>query len=317
PESEVSARAPRSTPPDTSVTGARSVTSPPPPPVSREPAASSLALSQQSQPVSTPAVQPTSASGSLPSAPARTLASEGGSSFLPWLVAAFALALGLFFFLWRRHAKEAFAGGAEAQSFVAPEPSPQPPERTPASRPPVIPSRKPAAAKGIVSSRLRPAIEIGMQPLRCLVDDERVTIEFELELFNAGAAPARAVLPEARLLNAGAGQDQELMSFFTNPVGAGERLEAIAPMKRMSFTSQVTAPRAAIQEYELAGRKSFVPLIAFNALYSWSGGPAQTSAAYLVGRATKGNKLGPLRLDLGAHEFRELDARTLPAELRT
>ena len=156
-----------------------------------------------------------------------------------------------------------------------------------------------------------------MQPLRCLVDDERVTIEFELELFNAGAAPARAVLPEARLLNAGAGQDQELMSFFTNPVGAGERLEAIAPMKRMSFTSQVTAPRAAIQEYELAGRKSFVPLIAFNALYSWSGGPAQTSAAYLVGRATKGNKLGPLRLDLGAHEFRELDARTLPAELRT
>lgn len=156
-----------------------------------------------------------------------------------------------------------------------------------------------------------------MQPLRCLVDDEQIVIEFELELFNAGAAPARAVLPEARLLNAGVSQDQELMSFFSNPVGAGDRLDAIAPMKRMSFKSRVTAPRTAIQEYELAGRKSFVPLIAFNTLYSWSGGPAQTSAAYLIGRVTRGDKLGPLRLDLGSHEFRELDARALEAEVRT
>lgn len=156
-----------------------------------------------------------------------------------------------------------------------------------------------------------------MQPIRCLIDDERVVIEFELELFNAGAAPARAVLPEARLINASEGQEQVLAIFFANPVGEGDRVDLIAPMKRLSFTSRVAAPRSAIQEYEIAGRKSFVPLIAFNTLYSWSGGPAQTSAAYLVGRTTKGDKLGPLRLDLGAREFRGLGAHVLPPEVRT
>lgn len=156
-----------------------------------------------------------------------------------------------------------------------------------------------------------------MQPLRCLVADDQVTIEFEVDLYNAGTAPARAVLAEASLLNASATQDEELAAFFANPVGAGERLDAIPPMKRVTLTSRVVAPRAAIREYELAGRKAFVPVIAFNALYEWSGGKEQTSAAYLVGRGTAGDKLGPLRLDAGAREFRGLDARPLPTAVRT
>ena len=88
-------------------------------------------------------------------------------------------------------------------------------------------------------------------------------------------------------------------------------------MKRLTMTSRVVAPRTAIQEYELAGRKAFVPVIAFNGLYEWSGGKAQTSAAYLVGRETKTDKLGPLRLDLGPRAFRSLAARELPAAVRT
>ena len=119
------------------------------------------------------------------------------------------------------------------------------------------------------------------------------------------------------MLNAGATQDQELETFFANPVGAGERLDLIAPMRRISLTSRVVAPRAAIQEYELAGRKAFVPVLAFNALYEWSGGKAQTSAAYLVGRETNGDKLGPLRLESAPHEFSSLAAHELPTALRT
>ena len=149
------------------------------------------------------------------------------------------------------------------------------------------------------------------------MDDDQVAIEFELELFNAGTAPARAVLAEASMLNAGASQEQDLAAFFGNPNGVGERLAVIQPMKRVSFRSQVVAPRDAVQEYELAGRKSFVPVIAFNALYEWSGGSAQSSAAYLVGRDTQQDKLGPLRLDQGAREFRELGARPLPSAVRT
>lgn len=259
---------------------------------------------------------------------------------LPWLFAAIALAAGALFLLWRRRAREALVGGTEFDLFTAPEPTPAPPpprpaapeplfdlfaapDPTPALQPtpqPVVKAPpKPAApaASGIVASRLRPALELNVQPLSCLVEDSQVTIEFELELFNSGTAPARAVLAEASLLNAGETQDHQLAGFFAHPVGAGQRLDSIPPMKRVNLTSRVVAPRAAIQEYELAGRKAFVPVIAFNALYEWSGGNAQTSAAYLVGRQTKSDKLGPLRLDMGARAFNGLAARPLPAGLRT
>ena len=58
-------------------------------------------------------------------------------------------------------------------------------------------------------------------------------------------------------------------------------------------------------------------MIAFNALYEWSGGKGQTSAAYLVGRNTGGEKLGPLRLDSGSRELGGLGALPLPGALKT
>ena len=60
---------------------------------------------------------------------------------------------------------------------------------------------------------------------------------------------------------------------------------------------------------EVAGRKLFVPLVGVNALYRWSGGEGQTSASYLVGRDNDGEKMAPLRLDLGPRVFRGLGAR--------
>jgi hypothetical protein len=247
--------------------------------------------------------------------PAADLAPERKFPLWPWLAAALALAAGTAFLLWRRRPREALAAGPQFDLLVAPAPLPQP-DPIPAPPRPTPPPRKPAAS-GIVASRLRPALEIGFHPLRCLVEDEQVIIEFELELFNSGAAPARAVLAEASLLNASATQEQDLTAFFANPHGVGERLELIPPMKRVGFKSQVVAPRAAVQEHELAGRKAFVPVIAFNALYQWSGGSAQSSAAYLVGRDTQSDKLGPLRLDQGAREYKGLGALPLPTALRT
>jgi hypothetical protein len=278
-------------------------------------------------PAATPTAQTSFPAATAPAVPG-SVAPEHKLLIWPWLLAALALAGATLFLLWRRRQQEAFAGGPQFDLFVAPEPAPAPPRPAPAppraATPPVDPRPapeppKPAApaSSGIVSTRLRPSIEIAVQPLRCLVDEERVVLEFELELYNSGTAPARAVLAEASLFNAGVQQDQELAAFFANPVGAGERLEAIPPMKRMTFTNQVVAPRAAIQEYELGGRKVFVPVIAFNALYLWSGGHAQTSAAYLVGRDTNGEKLGPLSLDGGPRQIGKLAARPLPAELRT
>lgn len=245
-----------------------------------------------------------------------TLASEHKVPILPWLLAALAFVGGIGCLWWRNRSRAAFADGPQLDSYVAPEAAPAPtPE--PASGPAPAPPRVPTPPiPGIVSTRLRPWVEIGFHPLRCIVEDERVTIQFELELFNSGSTPARAVLIEASMFNAGPNQDREIGEFFGNPVGEGERIVVIPPLKKMNLRTQVAAERSRVQVYEVGGRQVFVPLIAFNALYRWSNGDGQTSVSYLLGRDTKGEKMAPFRLDLGPRVFRGVGAHPLPAGVR-
>lgn len=235
---------------------------------------------------------------------------------IPWLLAALILSAGGAFLFWRNRSREAFAGagGPQVDTFVAPQPAPAP-RRAPAPTPPA-PKPSAPSSLGIVSTRLRPWVEIAFHPLRCVLENERVMVEFEIELFNSGSGPARAVLVEATLFNAGPVQDQEIGAFFANPVGEGERIVVIPPLKRVAIKTQVAVPSERMQAYELAGRQVFVPVIAFNALYSWSGGEGQTSVSYLLGRDTKGEKMGPFRLDLGPRIFRGITGRLLPGGVR-
>lgn len=241
----------------------------------------------------------------------------------PWFLALGVLGAGVALLFWRNRQRHAFAGGLEFEPYKAPEPAPKAPPapRAPAPAPPPrakLPPAPPAAPskldvnQGIVASRLRPWIEFGIHPLRCILEDHQVAVDLELELFNSGNAPARSVLVEASIFNAGPAQDEEIGAFIARPVGAGERLDVIAPLQRLSLRTQVVAPRASVQAFEVAGRQLFVPLIAFNTLYHWSGGEGQTSASYLLGRDTKADKLAPFRLDLGPRVFRGLGARPLP-----
>ena len=133
---------------------------------------------------------------------------------------------------------------------------------------------------------------------------------------NSGNGPAREVLVEATMFNAGPNQDAEIQSFFSQPVGEGDRIAVIQPLKRMLLRPKVVIAREHVQEYEVAGRKVFVPLIAFNALYHWGSGEGQSSITYLIGRDTHGEKMAPFRLDLGSRVFRGLASRTLPTGIR-
>jgi len=153
-------------------------------------------------------------------------------------------------------------------------------------------------------------------PLGCTVDEQQVTVEFEVQVYNSGAAPARDILIEASIFNAGPTQEQDIGTFFGKPAGQGERIQALAPLQSMAIRTALVAPRANIQLFELAGQQVFVPLLAFNALYQWSGGRGQTSASYLLGRKTKTDKLGPLRADLGPKAFTGLEAKLLPTSAR-
>ena len=251
----------------------------------------------------------------------------------PWLLAVLVAAAAGAFFLLRTRSRPAFAGGLEADLFSAPEPAPVPPpaprapQPEPASAPPAQPALKGSPAGGVVSTGLRPSrgvvstglrpwLDIAIQPLRCIVDESKVTIEFEIELFNSGAAAARAVLVEAMAFNAGPTQDQEIGAFFEKPVGQGDRIDAIPPLQRISLRTQVVAPRENVLVLDAGGRQVFVPLIAFNALYRWTGREGQTSVSYLLGRETDGEKMAPFRIDLGPRQYRKVGAHPLPAGVR-
>lgn len=239
-------------------------------------------------------------------------ASAGGLSMLPWLIVALAFAAAAAWYFLRQRPRESFAGaGALAFEAPSPAPSPAPPVRTP---PPAAPA-KPASV-GIVSTRLRPWIEIEFTPQRAIVDEQKAAIAFELSVFNSGSAPARDVLLEASMFNAGPMQDQQIRMFFENPVAKGDRIPVIPPLKRVAVNTAVFLPREQIRPIEVEGRQLFVPLIAFNALYGWSTGSGQSSASYIVGKLTNGEKLAPFRLDLGARVFRNLEAREHELRLR-
>ena len=250
--------------------------------------------------------------------------SSGGDGLLlwPWLLAAIAAAAGLGFYFYRERLQPAFAGGPEVEAYQPPAPPPRKvvPRHDPTPRSAPAPAPTPESVadpfKGLVSTRLRPWIELGFQASRCTIENDKVTIDFEIEMINSGNAPARAVLVEARLVNAGPGQDSEIGQFFSNPVGQGERIDSIAPLKNVRIKSRIVTPLEGVQVLNVGDRKVFVPLVAFNILYSWARGTGQTSASYLVGRDTKGDKMAPFRLDLGPRLFRSLGQTPLPIAVR-
>jgi hypothetical protein len=224
-----------------------------------------------------------------------------------------ALGAGGAFLLWRRqHGRHAYAGGPRVDAFVAPE--------TPAPRPRAAPppvATPPRAGTGLVSSRLRPWVDISFEPLRCVVEGQQVIFEFQLSLQNSGTGPARDVLIEACMINASPTQDDEIQSFFANPAGKGERIAAIPPLKSVELRPRVVVGTEQLRILDAGGRKVFVPLLAFNALYRWGGGEGQTSGVYLLGRETKGEKLAPFRIDLGPRLFRGVQALAVPQSVRT
>ena len=203
--------------------------------------------------------------------------------------------------------------------FVAPEPN-RPHRQGSCTAPkhaPCAGSRSrcapaPAAREGIVASRLRPWIEIDIQPLRCIVDDEQVTFEFEVELFNSGNAPARDVLVEASLFNAGADAGagtRRLLRPAARDRGADRRDPTAAPD---DASATRWSRRARVPGLSSPGARSFVPLLAFNALYRLER-RRRADVGQLPARPRHpSDKLGPLRLDLGPRIFRGLGARPLP-----
>ena len=177
-----------------------------------------------------------------------------------------------------------------------------------------MPSPVPA---GLVTSSLRPWIELELEPSQAMVTAEHASIAFDVIVFNSGSAPARDVAIEACLINAGDHQDVQLSQFFGMESDVRDKIPAVAPMSRITLKSAVRLPREAVQEYEVEGRKLFMPMVAVSSRYRWSSGEGQSAAGFLVGRtANDSERLGPLRLDQGARGWKGLAARRYEKGIR-
>lgn len=273
-----------------------------------------------------PAVESADASST-----AASLGNSESSLSWPWIAALLALIGGGGFIAWskrgrtRRYSDEgrmAFAGlvpDVDASPVelppARPRADPVPPRTQPTPRPDPVPSvrkpqSKPADDGMVKSTALKPELNFQFVPDRAVVTEQEVMLQFDVVLTNSGAAPARDVLVEAKLVPAHAGQDEEIAAFFQQPQATGDRMAGIPPLGKVSLKSAVRLPLDQLHSFEVDGRKLFVPLVAFNILFRGSGGEGQASASYLVGRGTDGDeKLAPFRLDLGPRIFRGLSAR--------
>jgi len=251
--------------------------------------------------------------------PTRIPATDSGGSWMPWLLALLLVAAGGVFLMWRQRsaARPAYAGGEGIEDLVgiAPEVSTAPVATRvaqPASAPVQAPAPRSTGPKsdGIISTGLRPWLEIEFDATRAVVTDDAATIHFDVVLFNSGSAIARDVRVEGRMFNAGPDQDNELGAFFERPAVEIEPIPEIAPLTKVEMRSAVALPRANVREYEVDGRKLFVPILGFNAHYRFGRSEGQTSASFIVGRGgDDGGKMAPIRLDLGPRIFRGLSQR--------
>ena len=292
-----------------------------PPTPSREPTTAAFQVNP---------LAPVTGSESDPLAAATSDSGDGWASRWPWLLALLAAVGAAGWYFRRQRSGYALAGAGGNSSAFDLRPSPAPPVRpkaapAPAAQPrapaPAAPQPRtpapshsptptpPAAPAGVVSTRLRPWLDLAFAPDRVEMGEDRATLHFAIEIFNSGSAPARDVLVEAVLFNAGGDQDEAIARFFAKPAGEGERVPVIPPLQRMSFQSAVSVPREQIRVFDAGGRKVWVPLIGFNAFYSWGGGQGHTSASYLLGRDTAGDKMSPFRVDIGPRAFRGVGAR--------
>lgn len=170
---------------------------------------------------------------------------------------------------------------------------------------------------GIVSSRLRPWLDLDVAVTGAVLTDEDLQLQLQLLVSNTGSTPARQVGVEVVALNAGPTQEAELAAYFGRPDPEPRAADMIAPLDQAVLQTLVRMPRASFREYAAGGGRVLVPVVAITAAYRAANSMGRTSAAFLIGRAAPGSdKLGPLRTDQGPREFRGLVARPLPGGIR-
>jgi hypothetical protein len=211
---------------------------------------------------------------------------------------------------WLLGRRERPARRAAAQPQPA-EPAPSPPLPAPVARPvPPSPALAPQPAMAVPPE----PIVIEFYPRSIEVSDKGAVLDFEIDLRNVSGAQADALKISLVLASANPDQDSLIASFQGSsglpaagppvdlPAGEGGRIPG-----------KLAIERDRIHVVQVGGRPMFVPLFLID--LRWRGGLSlrRHGAAFMIGTAGQGGKLGPIWLDRGAQRVLGLAAtRYLP-----
>ncbi|HTU12039.1 MAG TPA: hypothetical protein VMG08_14205 [Allosphingosinicella sp.] len=178
------------------------------------------------------------------------------------------------------------------------------------------------AAKAVETARPepqpRPWLELELKAERLSSTNAESLVQFELEITNSGAAPARNLRIDVKMFNAGEQQDKEIGAFFRTAGRESTKcnLPGIRAGQTGAIRGEVAMPRADMRAVVLDNRYLFIPVIAVNALYDYGDGQTgQTSKSYVVGRELeqagedRSEKMGAFRVDQGPRIWRSLGQR--------
>jgi hypothetical protein len=164
----------------------------------------------------------------------------------------------------------------------------------------------------------RPWLELELKAERLSSTNAESLVQFELEITNSGAAPARNLRIDVKMFNAGEQQDQEIGAFFRTAGRESTKcnLPGIRAGQTGAIKGEVAMSREDMRAVVLDNRYLFIPVIAVNALYDYGDGQTgQTSKSYVVGReleqpvGEKSDKMGAFRVDQGPRVWRTVGQR--------
>lgn len=160
----------------------------------------------------------------------------------------------------------------------------------------------------------RPWIELDLKTDRASFTAAEASIQFQLEIRNAGKTPARNVRIDVKMFNAGAEQDKEIGAFFRTAGRESTKLSlpGIAPGASGTIRGEVAMTLEEMRAVQLDDRMLFIPVVAVNALYDCGDGrTGQSSRSYVVGRELQeqSEKMGAFRVDQGPRIWRTVGQR--------
>ncbi|MBB3764439.1 hypothetical protein [Sphingomicrobium lutaoense] len=184
---------------------------------------------------------------------------------------------------------------------AAREPAPAAP--APAPPPPPAPS-----SEGFVGIKQAPDLLLDLTPLRAALTEEEFSIDYAVTMANRGTGPALDIGIDSAMVMAGPQQEQKIAEFIAHPPAEGKvALQMLNSHGQAQLRGTIRLPIAQMTVIPLEGRQLIMPTLVLLPRHRHGRGKP---ARFVIGRKPReGDKLAPMRADLGPRSWRDLMAK--------